>query len=95
MLHRDFGSDHVHPTTYNNDSEFFEGVTYPDWESIDFNVDGLLPEEGTVTFSDMSAALSSKPSARLVLRYSKRHEQNANRNGGNARASSAILVRPE
>jgi hypothetical protein len=55
MLHIDFG-DHLHQVGIEDDH--LVRVTGPDWESIDYNVDGLELEEDQVSFSDMSAALS-------------------------------------
>lgn len=56
MLHRDAPGDHLHETAYQNGS--FERVEQFDWESIDRNIDGIEPEERTISMADASAAIS-------------------------------------
>jgi hypothetical protein len=50
--------DAIHgPITF-TDQHGFEPTTGPDWQSIDYHCDGLLPEEETITKSDAAAVIS-------------------------------------
>jgi hypothetical protein len=55
---QNFAGDGVHEVCWDSDSESFEGVTQPDFESIYRACDGEEPAETMVSFSDMSAALA-------------------------------------
>jgi hypothetical protein len=57
-LHDDKFSDHQHDIAWNHDEEAFDPVAGFDYDAIDRNVFGNEPDEDTVSFSDMCAALS-------------------------------------